>query len=191
MSCPPLETMGRYAVAVVDPPWPLGSFGYQKHKDYAAMETYDLMTLDEIKALPVASLLDDDAFVFLWVTNTVLRDGFACLDAWGVNYLLTMTWVKPGGIQTPVSPCFNAEWVLVGKKGKPRFTDIRQFSTANCWPRAGHSAKPEGFYDLLRRVTEGPRIDVFNRRAIAGFQGWGHESPMDAGGHDHYQEVLL
>ena len=41
----------------------------------------------------------------------------------------------------------------------------------------GHSVKPDGFYKMVRRVTTGPRLDMFNRPRIEGFNGWGDESP--------------
>ena len=75
-------------------------------------------------------------------------------------------------------------------KGNPRFDSIKAFNVANNWPRGAHSEKPEGFYDLLRRVTQAPRLDVFGRRRIAGFQSWGLEAPEGPALPDHYQTVF-
>ena len=88
-----------------------------------------------------------------------------------------MTRVKPRGIQMPGSPQFNAEWRRVGRRRKPKFTGTGPFRTANQWPMAGHSVKPEGFHDLVRRVTPAPRLDIFGRRRIAGFDSWGNQAP--------------
>ena len=148
------------------------------------------MDIKEISDLPIGSVLGDNALVFCWTVNRFLADAIGLLPKWGLSYCFTMTWVKNGGIQYPNSPQFNAEWVIVGRKGKPTFRDIRAFPTANCWPRSGHSEKPEGFYDLLRRVTPEPRLDIFGRRVIGGFQSWGNEAPVGPPSPSVYQDVL-
>ncbi len=40
-----------------------------------------------------------------------------------------------------------------------------------------HSAKPEGFMDLVERVSPEPRLEMFARRArLAGWDYWGDQS---------------
>ena len=38
-----------------------------------------------------------------------------------------------------------------------------------------HSRKPDEFYDLVRRASPGPRIDIFSREKRDGFDQYGHE----------------
>ena len=129
------------------------------------------MTLADIAGLSVGDMLADDAFVFLWTTQKFLPDAFPILAGWGVKYRFTMVWHKPGAYQAFNLPQFNCEFVLVGAKGNPRFLETKAFNA----PRAGHSVKPDEFYALLRRVAPEPRLDMFNRREIEGFEGWGNE----------------
>ena len=151
---------------------------------------YGGMGVSEIADIPVAEVLADDAIVFLWTVNKFLPVSFDLLAQWGLTYSFTMTWVKSKGMQYPGGPCFNTEWVIVGRQGKPQYNETTAFAAANYWPNGAHSEKPEGFYDLLRRVTPGPRLDVFGRRRIAGFDSWGNEAPDGPALPDHYQQVL-
>lgn len=41
--------------------------------------------------------------------------------------------------------------------------------------RREHSRKPDEFYDIVRRVSPAPRIDVFSRENREGFDTWGNE----------------
>ena len=192
-----LEDMGKFKTVVVDPPWDIPMSGFSQRRvnskgsQLATELPYPGLSLHHIAELPIASVLADDARVFCWTVTRLLRETFDLLDAWGVQYAYTMVWHKSGGIQTPVTPCFNAEYILVGKQGSPKYLDTKAFSVANYWPRGGHSEKPEGFYDLLRRVTPGPRLDLFGRRRIAGFESWGNEAPKGPALPDHYQQVML
>ena len=189
----PLEDMGEYAVVVIDPPWKiaLGPVVPEKQWGKTAPDLpYEAMSLSEIAAMPIPAVLAADALVFLWTTNRLLFEAGALLTAWGLEYRFTMVWHKNDGMQTPGNPRQTAEFVVVGRKGKPAFRTTQGFATANYWKRGGHSEKPEAFYDLLRRVTDGPRLDVFARRAIAGFVAWGNEAPEGEASPDHYQTIL-
>ena len=183
----------KYATIVIDPPWELNRVGWASSPNNGISErlSYTLLQNDEIASLPVNQILNEDALLFCWTVNSHLTTAIQLLESWNIKYWFTMTWVKNGGIQLPNSPQFNAEWCIVGRKGKPQFLDTKMFNTANYWPRQGHSVKPEGFYDLLRRVTPGPRLDIFGRRRIAGFDSCGNEAPDGDTLPDHYQQVLL
>ena len=196
MSCPPLESMGKYAVAVIDPPWPIW-WRETEPETKAGYQTmaYDTMSLNEIAALPIPAILEPDAWVFLWCTQKMLPHAFAILEGWGLTYRYTMGWHKSHGPKPVTGPIYNLEFVLVGSRGAPKYRETTGFRLCESWfyiqHGDSHSAKPEEFYDLLRRVTCNPRIDVFNRRKISGFTGWGHEAPAGEPDPDHWQEVLV
>lgn len=184
-----LEEMGQFATVVVDPPWKLPLINFTAH-DFSKALPYAQMTTEELTQLPIRAITKADGLVFCWCTNSTLGDALALIRAWGLAYKFTMVWIKPKGPQAPNSPCFNAEYVVVGRKGNPQFNETKAFRTANSWPSRAHSEKPEGFYDLLRRVAPSPRLDVFGRRRIAGFTSWGHEAPDGPPPTDYYQTVL-
>ena len=210
----PLEDMGRFKTVVVDPPWDVTWYsntltlesrdqlrqkqlserkglGLKRMPGYVQMP-YPTMSLDEIKALPIPEVLEPDGLVFLWTTMKMLPHAFGVLEAWLVEYDYTMTWHKSRGPKPLNKPMYNAEFVLVGKQGRPHYLEEKMLFTSNSWssPRV-HSHKPEGFYDLLRRVTPEPRMDVFARRQIAGFTPWGDEVPEGEPLSNHYQTVML
>ena len=102
--------------------------------------------------------LTNEAMVFTWTVNKFIPDTYGILTSWGLRYAFTMVWHKNDGPQSPNTPRYVGEFIVVGKKGKPQFEETRNFPTVFYAPRGGHSAKPEQFYDLLRRVTPAHEI---------------------------------
>jgi len=175
---------GKYRTIIVDPPWPVermtGDKFYQRPANEMEFD-YPTMTISQIKynrkLLPVRKLTNKTGcLVFLWTTQKHLPASFSILEAWGFKYLFTMDWDKGHGMKPVNLPIFNNEFVLVGKRGTVQFTSTKDFRTLFKGERRKHSQKPPEFYDLLNRVTPGPRIDMFSREKHEGFDQFGNET---------------
>lgn len=168
-----LPPTGKYDVIVIDPPWQMKKIERDVAPDQVGFD-YPTMTIEEIKNFELPS--EDNCHVFMWITQKHHRHGFDIFDSWGVKFICEFVWHKNGGFQPFGLPQFNHEYVMYGRIGTPQFADFKNFFTCFNAKRTGHSAKPEEFYDTLRRVTAGKRIDIFNRRDIEGFDKWGNEA---------------
>jgi N6-adenosine-specific RNA methylase IME4/ParB-like chromosome segregation protein Spo0J len=172
---PPPVFVGKYGTIVIDPPWDMEKIERDVRPAQVAFE-YPTMTEAELAAFSVGELADDAAHLFCWTTQKYLPSALRLVDAWGFRYVLTMVWHKPGGFQPIGLPQYNCEFVVYARKGAPTFCDTKAFPCAFQAPRREHSRKPDEFYDVIRRVTDGHRIDVFSREKRDGFAQFGNEA---------------
>lgn len=89
---PPALPSGKYSVIVADPPWRFDIRNDDTSK--RNLLPYASMSMEEIKALPIADLAHEHAILFLFCPNAHLHDAFHVLEAWGFQYKTIITWVK-------------------------------------------------------------------------------------------------
>ncbi|WP_435084264.1 MT-A70 family methyltransferase [Gordonia hongkongensis] len=162
----------KFRTIMADPPWDIQQKGH-----LGASQHYSLMTLDRIKAMPVADLAEDDAHLWLWVTNATLRDGYDVMEAWGFVPRSPLTWIKPRlGLGNYLR---NAtEHLILGTRGRAP-VNFRAQPTWMFAPLQDHSHKPEEQYAVIERISSGPYLELFARRRQPGWHAWGNEIDSD------------
>lgn len=164
--------MTQFGAIVADPPWSIAMTGkWNRHRRPAALP-YNHMSVEDIAALPVASLASENAHVWLWTTNSHLRVAFDVLEAWGATYLTTITWVKPSGIGSFFAT--TTQHLLFGYYGKCKLKE-RFLPTNQAWVPmpGGHSRKPDHSYRFIERVSFGPYLELFARERRFGWTSIG------------------
>lgn len=188
----------KYNVIYADPPWSydnkkmVGKFG-KGVWDGAARVNYDLMDNEDIAAMPIKSITEKDAILFMWATVPLMPEALTVIEGWGFKYKTMLTWRKI--MSTGMGFWFRGqcEHLLVATKGSPKafrqqvcnfyqseydLSDdhVHQSKTGK------HSQKPAYFRDLISKAVsvsfdDPKKLELFarTREGMFGdmeYEGW-------------------
>ncbi len=168
----------KYQIIYADPPWK-----YQgEMMNSSVTDHYNWASLEDICKIPVKDIADDNCALFMWVTMPKLNEFMAVVQAWGFEYKsCAFVWVKLNknnmgyfmgqGRWTRANP----EICIFATKGHPKriAADVRQLIVS---PIQEHSRKPAEVRDrIIQLVGDLPRIELFARQKVEGWDCWGNE----------------
>lgn len=174
----------RFATVLADPPWQFQNRTGKMAPEHKRLSRYPTMTLQEIKDLPVGSVVRDTAHLYLWVPNALLAEGMQVMTHWGFTYKTNLIWYKirkdGGPDRRGVGFYFRnvTEVILFGVRGKNARTLQPGRSQENmvCSRKREHSRKPDEQYDLIESCSPGPFIELFARGPRKGWSVWGNQA---------------
>lgn len=172
------NTNKKYNIIYADPPW-----SYKDKKCNGNCEShYETMNIKDICNLPIKNIADKDCVLFLWVTYPMLNEGLKLIEEWGFKYkTIGFQWIK----QNKSGKGFffglgrwtrgNSECCLIAVKGKPKRIS-NSVSQLVFSPLQEHSKKPDIVREkILELIGDKPRIELFARQSVEGWDCWGNE----------------
>lgn len=177
----------KYKTILADPPWQFQNRTGKVAPEHKRLNRYPTMTLEEIKALPVQEVADENSHLYLWVPNALLIEGLEVMKAWGFQYKTNIIWEKVRNDGEPdgrgVGFYFRnvTEILLFGVKG----TNVRTLSPGRSQvnlirsKKREHSRKPDEMIDLIERCSAGPYLELFARGQREGWTMWGNQAVED------------
>jgi N6-adenosine-specific RNA methylase IME4 len=185
----------RHGVILADPAMRFKTWS-EAGMDRAADNHYATSTLEQLKALDVASIAAPDCVLYQWTTRPLLEQSLELMRAWSFRYKTLHGWDK--------EVAGNGYWardqdelLLIGARGSEyRIVDQHELlligtrgrvpcpAMGTQWPslirerKRGHSVKPEWVYEMIEtHFPNVPKIELFARRARPGWDCWGLEAP--------------
>lgn len=165
----------KYDVIYADPPWPMKKIRRKVRPNQIEMD-YPIMSISDIRDLPIKQLGQPDSTLWLWTTHRFLLEALKCMELWGYRYQRLITWDKQNGM------CLygfhhRTELLLFGYRGRLQtFPKRSAFPTVVQAKSERHSAKPDVIKTLIEPFGS-QRIELFARKVTPGWDAWGNEVP--------------
>ncbi|KAI0980444.1 hypothetical protein GJ496_004336 [Pomphorhynchus laevis] len=156
-----ITVLGKFSIVMADPPWDI-------HMELP----YGTMADTEMRKLNIPCL-QDEGYIFLWVTGRAMELGRECLNIWGYKRIDELVWVKTNQLQRIIRTGRTGHWLnhgkehcLIGVKGdisKGKFNRGLDCDVIVSEVRET-SRKPDEIYGICERLSPGTRkIELFGR----------------------------
>lgn len=162
---------GKYQVIYADPAWEYSNSGISG----AAENHYPTMATDDICNLPIKDMSDDNAVLFMWVTNPLLEDAIRVVTAWGFEYKTNIVWIKDKAGQGFYVKGQH-ELLFIATKGSFTPDSSLYIRSVIETKREEHSRKPAIFYETIEKMyPDTKKVELFARKKREGWESWGNE----------------
>ena len=157
---------------------------------------YPVMSSNDIKALPVSEIADDNAILFIWTTDYHLQKCIEVIKAWGFEYkTVGFVWAKKTKKGRQV--CFmgaytmksGVELCLLATRGKGAHKLVKKHNVKAYIEseRLYHSKKPDEVRNrIVELLGDLPRVELFARDKYDGWDVWGNEVEDSIDLNEHY-----
>lgn len=165
---------GRFGAILADPPWAFRTYGKKDVAPARGEQPYPVMSLADIKALPVADVAAPNSLLFMWTVSHLQSAAFEVAAAWGFKPVsIAFVWDK-GRMGMGYWTRQEVEICHLFKRGKPSRLGKGVRSVIRA-PRREHSRKPDEQYNRIERLVAGPYLELFARQSWAGWSSWGNQ----------------
>lgn len=180
----------KFKLIYADCPWQFSNKKTGGSMKSGADAQYPTMTIEQLKALDVPSICDDDCVLIMWWVGSQPQEAIDLCKAWGftIKNMNGFVWnklTKNGkdffgmGFYTRA----GSESALVAVRGKPKIVDhgvraVFNDSIVGSFPVGRHSAKPNEFRKRAAQlVGDVPKLEMFARGLYPGWKVFGNEAP--------------
>ena len=158
-----MNVLGKFSVVMADPPWDI-----HMELPYGTMSDEEMLRLD-------VPALQDEGYIFLWVTGRAMELGRQCLEQWGYERCDELIWVKTNQLQRLIRTGRTGHWLnhgkehcLIGVKGTPgkHFKFNRGLDCDVLVAEVRETShKPDEVYGMIERLCPGARkVELFGRQ---------------------------
>lgn len=177
---------GKFGALLCDPPWSFRTYGGKDIAPTQGKQPYSVMSLADLKALPVGDVAAKDCILFMWTVSHLQDEATDLARDWGFTpKSVAFIWDK-GRVGMGYWTRQEAEICKLYTRGKPKrlHADVRQVIRA---PRREHSRKPDEQYERIERLVAGPYLELFARQTRPGWTAWGDQTDKFVAANDNHE----
>ena len=174
----------RFAIIYADPPWHYGNGKLPTNRVSTSEDwLYTTTPTAVLKKLPVRDIAERNSLLFMWSTDSHLKQAIQLGEAWGFTYT-TVAFVWHKGMRHMVGPYTmkQVEQCLLFRRGNvPQPRGARNLPQFLMEVKREHSRKPDTVRDSISAMFPmQSKIELFARGIYPGWDVWGNQVPTPA-----------